>query len=257
MARVLIRFYQELNDFLPPEQRQRDITLNFTPPMPARHLIELCGVPHTEVEIILRNGESIGLEQRIEDGDRLSVYPMFESLDVQPLLRLRPTPLRRPRFVADAHLGRLSHYLRMLGFDTWHGEDPGDSALVALARDEGRILLTRDKALLMHRGVTHGCYLPPDDPQEQLAYLVKRLQLCGTIRPFSRCMECNQPLQPLSREAAVEKVPNDILSDPRQDFLLCPSCDKAYWRGSHYDRMKERILGLCPEAGPAFPDGNN
>ena len=126
MAYATLRFYAELNDLLPARRRQRDWTLAFEPPAPARHLIETCGVPHTEVELILHQGASIGLETPVGDGDRLAVYPMFESCDVRPLLRLRPRPLRRPRFLADAHLGALARRLRMLGFDTiWHN-DLGD-----------------------------------------------------------------------------------------------------------------------------------
>ena len=138
MAYATLRFYAELNDFLPAQRRQRDWTLAFEPPAPARHLIETCGVPHTEVELILREGASIGLETPVGDGDRLAVYPMFESCDVRPLLRLRPRPLRRLRFLADAHLGALARRLRMLGFDTiWHN-DLGDGPLARLAVLEHR-----------------------------------------------------------------------------------------------------------------------
>ncbi|HEB97293.1 MAG TPA: twitching motility protein PilT, partial [Sedimenticola thiotaurini] len=198
MAVATLRFYEELNDFLPPQRRKREIRLEFEPPAPARHLIETLGVPHTEVEVLLRNGESVGLETPVRDGDRLAVYPLFESLDVTPLLRIRPRPLRRPRFLADAHLGRLAGYLRMLGFDTRlaeEGED--DRELVQRALEEGRILLTRDRALLMRREVTHGCFIHPQAPRQQLAYLIRRLDLCRLIAPFTRCIRCNGVLEPV------------------------------------------------------------
>jgi len=83
MAIATLRFYAELNDFLPAQRRQRDWTLVFDPPAPARHLIETCGVPHTEVELILHEGASIGLETPVGDGDRLAVYPMFVGASVK------------------------------------------------------------------------------------------------------------------------------------------------------------------------------
>jgi hypothetical protein len=127
MENATLRFYAELNDFLRSDRRFRDWTLAFTPPAPARHLIELCGVPHTEVELIIRRGESLGLEEPVAPGDRLAVYTMFEAFDVRPLLRLRTHPLRQVRFVADAHLGALARRLRMLGFDTAWFNDLGDA----------------------------------------------------------------------------------------------------------------------------------
>jgi len=179
MAYATLRFYAELNDFLPAQRRQRDWTLTFEPPAPARHLIETCGVPHTEVELILREGASIGLETPVGDGDRLAVYPMFESCDVRPLLRLRPRPLRRLRFLADAHLGALARRLRMLGFDTvWHN-DLGDGPLARLAVLEHRILDA----------------------------LVHRLDLCAEIAPFTRCMACNETLMAVDPTAVQTEVP--------------------------------------------------
>jgi uncharacterized protein len=197
-ALAVLRFYEELNDFLPAAQRKGEIELGFEPPAPVRHLIETCGVPHTEVELILLNGVSVGLEQPVADGDRIAVYPLFEALDITPLLRLREHPLRQTRFLADAHLGKLARLLRMFGFDVLFRNDWDDRELARLASDEGRILLTRDRDLLMHRRVTHGCYLRGGTPLGQLRQLIARLDLCGSIRPFSRCMECNGLLQPVA-----------------------------------------------------------
>jgi len=105
MVTATFRFYQELNDFLPPARRQREFDVPCAQAATAKHMIEALGVPHTEVELILVNGESVGFERRLRDQDRVAVYPKFEALDVTPLLRVREQPLRTPRFVADAHLG--------------------------------------------------------------------------------------------------------------------------------------------------------
>ena len=142
MASTTFRFYAELNDFLSPAERQREVRLEFDPPVPVGHLIETLGVPHTEVEIILVNGDSVALDHRLSDADRVSVYPMFEALDVSPLLRIRRQPLRLPHFLADVHLGKLAGYLRMLGFDTlWQtgGAHPRPRAADA-QRDYPRLL---------------------------------------------------------------------------------------------------------------------
>ena len=246
MARATFRFYEELNDFLPAGRRKRDIELSFDDVAPVRHWIESFGVPHTEIEIILLNGTSVGLEQTVRDGDRVSVYPTFEALDVTPLLRLRPRPLRDPRFLADAHLGRLAGYLRMLGFDTLTGNDRSDGELARQAADEHRVLLTRDRALLMHRAVTHGCFVRDLKPSRQLAAVVERLDLCRGIRPFTRCIRCNAPLEPVQRGAVLEEVPPGVRAG-RREFLRCRGCSRVYWKGSHYARMLARIAAHCPE----------
>jgi hypothetical protein len=131
---VTLRFYEELNDLLPEELRRKPFEYPVKPTQSIKHLIENLGVPHTEVEIILANGRSVGFDYLPADGDRISVYPMFERLDVTPLLRLRPAPLRHPRFLADAHLGKLARHLRLLGFDTLFFNDAGDDRLLEISR---------------------------------------------------------------------------------------------------------------------------
>jgi len=249
MAVATLRFYEELNDFLPHALRRRDMALRFEPPAPVRHLVETVGVPHTEIEIVLRNGESVGLEARVEDGDRLAVYPAFESFDVVPLLQLRATPLREPRFLADAHLGRLARDLRLLGFDAAFANDVGDDELARRAAAERRILLTRDRQLLMRREVTHGCYLRAARPEEQLTYLVRRLQLCGLIRPFARCTACNTPVEPVARSAVVAQLPPGVRR-LHERFWRCAGCGRVYWQGSHWRAMAGRIARLCGGAAP-------
>lgn len=248
MSTAHLRFYAELNDFLPSARRQRDWPLSFPEPAPVRHLIELCGVPHTEVDLVLRNGESVGLEATVADGDRLAVYPVFEAFDIRPLLRLRAQPLRRPRFLADAHLGALARHLRMLGFDTVWLNDIGDAALAQLAADEQRILLSRDRALLMRQTVTHGCFVRPGTTNAQLTDLVDRLQLCKELAPFTRCMRCNAPLFPVA-PAEVRALVPPAVSRRHSEFWRCKDCAGIYWKGSHWQAMRQRVAQICPEPG--------
>lgn len=248
MSTAYLRFYAELNDFLPTARRHSDWPLSFAEPAPVRHLIELCGVPHTEVDLVLRNSESVGLEASVVDGDRLAVYPVFEAFDIRPLLRLRPRPLRRPRFLADAHLGALARQLRMLGFDVIWLNDVGDAELARLAADEQRILLSRDRTLLMRKAVTHGCFVRPGTTDEQLAELVDRLQLCQEMAPFTRCTLCNSPLTPIAPDEARVQVPPAVARRHRE-FWRCDACRRIYWKGSHWQAMRRRIALICPNEG--------
>jgi uncharacterized protein with PIN domain len=249
VSSATFRFYEELNDFLTPEQRKRDLSLSFTAPCPVRHLIENCGVPHTEVELILINGRSVDLETPVQDGDRVAVYPVFEAFDVSPLVRIREHPLRHPRFIADAHLGRLARYLRLLGFDTLFGNDPGDQALAASAGRERRILLTRDRMLLMRREVTRGCYIRAQRPLEQLAQVMARCDLYRLTRPFSRCMKCNGTLEPVPKASVAAQLSQGT-RNTHDRFWRCGGCGQVYWQGSHYERLR-RLVAAFESSGQA------
>lgn len=245
MGQVTLRFYEELNDFLPADLRKRPFTCDFKPSQSVKHLIENRGVPHTEVEIILVNGISVDFDYRPADGDMISVYPMFERLDVSPLLRLRERPLRDPRFLADAHLGRLARYLRLLGFDTLYFNDAGDHRLVEISLGERRVLLTRDRALLMHRALTHGCFIRAVAPTEQLEELFERLDLYRLVAPFTRCMECNGRLQRVEKREILSALPKRA-GQIYTEFWRCSDCAKIYWKGSHYRRLARFVGAIAP-----------
>ena len=150
------RFYEELNDFLPPELRKRTFTYTFNGTPAVKDAIEAIGIPHSEVDLVLIDGQSVDFARHLRHGVRVAVYPMFERLDVTRVTRLRPRPLRRIRFVLDVHLGTLARYLRLLGFDTLYRNDYDDHQIVRLAHEDARIILTRDLGLLKHGAVTHG-----------------------------------------------------------------------------------------------------
>ncbi|MGO4332698.1 Mut7-C RNAse domain-containing protein [Cupriavidus sp. 2TAF22] len=234
------RFYEELNDFLPRAQRGVDRACACARAATVKHMIEALGVPHTEVELILVNGESSAFERTLEDGDRVAVYPRFETFDVTPLLRVRTAPLRETRFVADAHLGGLAHLLRLTGFDTLYDNHFADAEIEAIALREGRIVLTRDRELLKRRGVTHGCYVRAIKALPQLHEIFARLDLARSARPFSLCLDCNVPLRRIDKaEVAVMagRVPAGVLA--RQErFATCDCCQRVFWEGSHWRRMR-------------------
>ena len=119
------------------------------------------------MDLILVNGEPVGFHYRPANGDRVSVYPVFESLDISGIGRLRERPLRDPRFVADVHLGKLARYMRLMGFDTVYRTDLEDHEIVKISVEESRIILTRDIQLLKNGKVTHGYFIRSVNPTMQ------------------------------------------------------------------------------------------
>lgn len=248
MVSATFRFYEELNDFLPRERRKVAFTVPCARAATTKHMIEALGVPHTEVELILVNGESSGFDRRLCEGDRVAVYPKFEAFDVRPLLRVRSVPLRSVRFVADAHLGGLARLLRMAGFDTLYDNRIDDATVAALSEDEGRIALTRDRELLKRRGITHGCYVRALKPAEQFAEIVRRLDLAASARPFTLCLGCNAPLRPVPKAQVEAQLPPAVRA-AHDDFLTCDTCQGVFWRGSHWRRMKALLEDQGVDSG--------
>ena len=237
---ALVRFYAELRDFLPPARRSGRIRHAFREPGSVKDVIESYGVPHTEVEVILANGQSVDFTYRVVDGDRISVYPLFESFDVSSLVRVRPRPLREVRFVLDVHLGTLARRLRLLGFDCHYERDASDDELVAISTTEGRILLTRDLGLLKRKAITHGTFVRATDPREQVLEVVRRFQLAGSMTPFSRCVTCNGPLEDVAK-ADVESSLPPMTRKLYDTFRRCRECQQIYWRGAHYERLTAMV----------------
>jgi uncharacterized protein with PIN domain len=243
LKQAWFRFYAELNDFLPTAKRQVAFAHSFKGRVSVKHLIEALGVPHPEVDLVLVNGKSVDFSYLVLDGDRISVYPVFESMDITPLARVRPQPLREPRFVLDTHLGRLAAYLRMLGFDTVYRNDFSDEELAQVCSRERRILLTRDRGLLKRNEVTHGYCVRGTNARHQLAEVLRRFDLFDTVAPFTRCIRCNGALQPISKEEISRRLqPNTRLY--YDEFRRCQSCDRIYWKGSHYQRMQQFIQSV-------------
>ncbi|HWQ39626.1 MAG TPA: Mut7-C RNAse domain-containing protein, partial [Burkholderiales bacterium] len=211
-----------------------------------KNAIEALGVPHTEVELILANGVSVDFSYRVREGDRIAVYPKFEALDVRPLLRVRPEPLRRLRFVADSHLGGLARFLRMLGFDTLYSQQYHDHEIRDVAAKEGRVILTRDRELLKCRDVTHGCFLHAIKPEQQLREIVDRLQLQRDARPFTLCLECNVPLRAVEKQAVIDRLPPNVARSYER-FSTCPRCGGLFWEGSHWRRMQAVLAPILNE----------
>ncbi|MBB3061809.1 Mut7-C RNAse domain-containing protein [Microbulbifer rhizosphaerae] len=248
MASVTFRFYRELNDFLPRHRRQRAFVREYVPTDSVKDAIENVGVPHTEVDLVLVNGKSVDFAYRLRDGDRVSVYPVFEALDISDVTRLRPRPLRVTRFVLDCHLGRLAGYLRMLGFDSLFRGDYHDDTLLRISVEQRRILLTRDLELLKRKQLRRGYYVRATRPRQQLAEVVQRLQLERKALPFSRCIACNGLLAEVSK-GAVEPLLPENTRRYFHEFFQCGDCRRVYWKGSHFERMQLLVQEVLQHTG--------
>jgi uncharacterized protein with PIN domain len=237
---IIIRFYEELNDFLPRDKRKITYKLPFFGNPTVKDIIESQGVPHTEIDLILVNGLSVDFEYHIKAKDHISVYPEFELLDISPIIRLRPEPLRITRFIADAHLGKLARYLRMLGYDTLYRNDLDDAEIIKISLEEKRIILTRDLGILKNGRVMRGYFVRNQEPFDQCREVIRKFSLKHQLSPFSRCMECNGLFKKVDKELLKEEIPEKAYQYFK-DFFQCESCHNLYWKGSHYDEMLKTI----------------
>jgi uncharacterized protein len=240
MVTATFRFYEELNDFIAPERRRREFTLPCARAATTKHMIEALGVPHTEVELILVNGASVGFSTLLREGDRVAVYPKFEAFDITPLLRVREQPLRDIRFVADAHLGSLARLLRMMGFDTLYDNAFADDEIERMAAARGRIVLTRDRDLLKRRSITHGCYVRALRPQQQLREVFERLQLARSARPFTLCPVCNAAMHSVAKAQVEHRLPLRV-RELYHSFSTCEVCGRVFWEGAHWEGMRALV----------------
>ncbi len=236
---VDVRAYAELNDFLAPEQRGLTVRRPFRSHQTVKDVLEAMGIPHTEVDLILVNGDPEKFDYRPTSGDRIAAYPMFEAFDVGPTAKLRPTPLRDPRFVVDVNLGRLARLLRVLGFDVWWSSDADDQSLAEISLEQQRILLTRDRGLLKRRAITHGLFVHAQQPEEQTLEVLRRLDLSDRLKPLTRCVRCNGQLAPVSKDEVIDEL-EPLTRHYYDEFSRCPDCGRIYWAGSHH----ARLLGL-------------
>jgi len=255
MVTATFRFYEELGDFLPRARRGREFATPCARAASVKHMIEALGVPHTEVERILVNGEASAFERLLEEGDRVAVYPRSDTFAVfagssRPL---RERPRQSLRFVADAHLGGLARLLRMAGFDTLYDNGYQDDAIVAIAAEEDRVVLTRDRELLKRRAVTHGCYLHAIKPAAQFQELFERLDLAPSAQPFSLCLHCNLALQAVDKATVLDGLPPSV-RELHDEFNTCEACRRVFWKGSHHKRMCA-LLDAASGAAQPVPEG--
>ncbi|MDI5983655.1 Mut7-C RNAse domain-containing protein [Halomonas sp. M4R5S39] len=245
MADATFRFHAELNDFLPRERRGRTFGHAMTRRTSIKDAIEALGVPHTEVDVILVDGVSVGFEHLLDAGaaPRVVVYPWSLTPSLAEVRHLRPRPPMPPRWVLDVHLGRLAGYLRLLGFDCHYRNDATDGELAACTDEEGRILLTRDRPLLKRKRIRLAHFVRADTPRRQLAEVCAVFDLYDAFAPFTRCSHCNGLLVPVAKAEVAHRL-EPLTKRYVDDFLHCEGCGQLYWHGSHLIKMRELVAEL-------------
>lgn len=240
---ISFRCYAELNDFLPGKRKYTSFIISLKTPAVVSEAVSTLGIPLSEVDLILVNGNPVERSHKLLDGDYISVYPVFETFDISSLKTTQKEVLRKTKFIADAHLGKLTKYLRMLGFDTLYRNDFGDEEIINLSLDEKRIILTRDKGLLNSKLVTHGYYVRAVNKFKQLTEVVNKFDLISQFKPFTRCMTCNSLLIRRTPEQVKRLVTEDIILH-YAEFYYCAVCNKVFWKGSHFKRMEALVLNV-------------
>jgi uncharacterized protein len=236
MIAATFRFYGPLNDFLPPLRRRARFRHMLPAPASVKDAIEALGVPHPEVDVILVGGIAVDFAYRLRDGDVVAAYPAFRAIDLAGVLRVGSDPPQPVRFVLDVHLGKLTSYLRLAGFDAIVREDDAEVAAVGAA--EGRVVLTRDVALLKRGIVVHGYWVRRTHPELQLSEVLARFDLADCMQPFARCTRCNAPLERVEAAVVAARLPPRTRAGFRE-FRRCPGCDRLYWKGTHHARLAE------------------
>lgn len=240
VKQATFRFYEELNDFLPANKKKVEFLHQFAGNPSVKDIIEAIGVPHVEIDLILVNGVSVDFKYILKDNDRVSVYPVFETIVISGVTHLRNKPLRETKFILDVHLGKLAKYLRMLGFDTLYRNDNDDPEIICISLAENRIILTRDIGLLKVKSVTHAYFVRSQHPKEQIKEILKYFDLYQSIDPFNRCIKCNGQLEPVEKEKIIQQL-EPLTIKYFNSFYRCNNCQCIFWEGSHFEHMQSFI----------------
>ena len=152
--------------------------------------------------------------------------------------------LGAPKFIVDQNVGKLTKWLRILGYDTIFFRGSSDSRMIAVALAENRVILTRDTHIMRRRVVTKGLLkailIQSEYPEEQIQQVIETLNLDCQSRLFTLCLECNQPLLERSKEQVRDLVPPYVFKTQSQ-YRQCPSCQRIYWRGTHWQAMAKKV----------------
>jgi uncharacterized protein with PIN domain len=229
MVTATFHFHGELNDFLPPARRGKVLQVECARAATTKHMVEALGVPHTEVGLLIVNGVEATRTRQLADGDSVDVFPGGLA------------PEGPARFVADAHLGGVARLLRMAGFDTLYHNNFDDAEVAALSSSQNRIVLTRDRDLLIRKEIMFGCYVRALKAEDQAQQVLSRYQLAAQAKPFSLCLSCNAPLRSAARSEVESCLPPRVRG-LYQEFSRCDICGRVFWKGSHWQRM-DALLG--------------
>lgn len=246
MPKAVLRFYNELNDLLPEHRRNIEFEAEFKDKRSIKDMIETLGVPHTEIDIIIANEDSVDFNYILQEGDRIRLYPASAEPDIKDTIHLRPSPFYNTRFIADTNLGNIARYMRVLGFDTYFDPALSTRAIIELSLRENRIIITKSRKLLKFKNVTYGLLLRPGTSEEQIRNILFHLGIKNSVKPFSRCLLCNGILISVPKNRIEDRIPPKTRSFCNE-YSHCESCDKIYWQGTHVFEMKKVINRLLED----------
>ncbi len=251
---VTVRPYGSLRDFLSPGRRGLEIAVRTDGRAPVRHVAGAAGIPFPEIEAVLLDGEPVGLDAVPAPGSRLALYPSSGQGLTPAGPALRPSLARPPSFVLDASLGRLARILRLLGFHAEYRPAVDPALLVELASSSGSVLLSRERRLLMRRGVVHGRWIRSGDPREQAVEVAVSLGLSQEIRLFRLCSKCGGDIDLVAKNE-VEHLLEPLTREHYEEFWRCGGCGRIYWAGSHLPALKSLLEGIAEACGsPLTPE---
>jgi uncharacterized protein with PIN domain len=234
---VRFNFHGDLSFFLGSRARDGIIERSLSEKTSVKDVIESCGVPHPEVDLILIKRRTVNFTHILERAEDIDVFPVQFQCTLFKEHRLQASSAYR--FVADGHLGRLSRLLRLLGFDVAYDRQAQDRELLSIMKRENRALLTRDRRLLMHAVVQTGYCPRSQNADEQTIEVLRRFHLFSSIAPFSRCLRCNAPLQKVDKAEIIEKL-EPLTKIYYEEFRRCTGCGQIYWPGSHFEKLQKR-----------------
>jgi uncharacterized protein with PIN domain len=232
MSQVTLIFHGKLNDFFNSRPPGEPITWRFEHKVALKHIIEALGVPHPEVGLIKRDNVTLALDYPVNDGDVIDIFPRQPGEFI--------FTRSGPKFILDNHLGKLTDYLRLLGFDAAYARDLPDEQIARVSAEQSRVLLTRDRGLLKRKIVGEGYCVRADDPEEQLAEVVEQFQLSRYVTPFQRCPRCNGKLSPVDKEIILDRL-LPLTKKYYDEFTQCEVCGQIYWKGSHFENMQSLL----------------
>jgi uncharacterized protein with PIN domain len=235
---VRLDLHGDLDFFLRLVARRRSIERSLGEKTSVKDVIESCGVPHPEVDLILVNGQPVDFDYAITGDAEIELYPVGTGIPQFKDKRLQVAKIIR--FVVDGHLGKLARDLRLLGFDVDYDPHAEDRQLLDIMERENRALLTRDRRLLMHAVVKTGYCPRSQNADEQTVEVIRRFDLLGSIAPFTRCLRCNALLQKVSKSEVIERL-EPLTKIYYEQFRRCTGCGQIYWTGSHFSKLEKRL----------------
>jgi hypothetical protein len=238
-----LRIYGELNDFLNKKDRNHPIRHTYKGSPSVKDLIESLGIPHCEIALILMDEKPVQFDSKLQGSHYIAVYPYTPLLSLKtdsPVMVRIPSP---PTFILDVHLGKLARWLRFIGMDTLHYNQLEDARIASIAENQDRVVLSRDLKLLMRKKIKRGRYIRNCQIDQQMIDVMRYFNLKHHLRPFTRCSSCNASLKQVDKRE-LKNIPDKKILARFDAFFQCTGCQKIYWKGSHHNKIDQRIQHL-------------